>query len=357
MKRLNLFRKKPQQTKLIVLLAAKDPDPKLVDYLARRDDVILRETFSTRGVIRGLPDADLVVLGPVISLWDVDETLMQHTLESTNIPVATPEAMLANPEEWFGSARLTSRKKLQYLPMRYVLVTGWAGGVGKSMLALGMAKRFRERNLPTAFFEASAGGSYLVSRLGPQLHSLYDVITGDAQPSDWHGVKLFPLDHRSSQVLADDARLPDFLAGLRKGYTLTMVDASPDHPYWPRLLDLATTVFIVTAPRDDSLYQAETLQKELEPITAARPELKIHLVLNMVQSLGQRIGLSGLVSASIPYNERWASQLDARLFDPLLNLVYPGWMEGGAPKATPKQMASEKTEKSDKPVPAAAAAK
>lgn len=340
---MNWFRKKPvPSSKLIVLLAASDPDPKLVDYLARRDDVIMRETFTTRGVIRGLPDADLVVLGKVIPLWDVGESLMQNTLESTKIPVATPAAMLAKPEEWIASARLSSRKKLQYLPSRFVLVGGWAGGVGKSTLALGIAKRFRERNLPTAFLEASEGGSYLVSRLGPQLHTLYDVITGEQQPTEWEGIKLYPMDYRSSQVLSEDSRLPGFLTSLKTGYTLVVVDASPNHPFWPRLVDLATTILIVTSPREDSLYQAETLIKELAPIQTARPDLQVHLIMNMVRTIGQRIGSAGMVSVSLPYDERSAAQLDSAFADPILNILYPGWSNSGSQKAARKQITPEK---------------
>jgi MinD-like ATPase involved in chromosome partitioning or flagellar assembly len=339
----NIFRRKPDQSdKLIVLLASREPDPKLVEVLAARPEIILRETFTTRGVIRGLPDADLVVLGGVIPLWDVDISLMQHTLECTRIPVTTPYQMLAQPEEWISTARLANRKKLQYLPARFVLVTGWAGGVGKSTIALAIAKRFRERNMPTAFLEANEGGSYLVSRLGPQLHSLYDVITGEGQASEWEGVKLHPIDHRSSQVLSDDERMPDFLTGLKKGYTLVVVDASPNHPFWPRLLDLATTVLVVSAPREDSLYQAETLLKELQPIRAARPDLQVHLIMNMVRTLGDRVGMSGMVAVSLDYNERMAAQLDPRMADPILNLLYPGWSGGANLKAAKKRLPVEK---------------
>lgn len=343
---LKFFRRKPSQSdKLIVLLATKDPDPKLIEILAARQEIVLRETFTTRGVIRGLPDADLVVLGEVIPLWDVDQSLMQNTLECTRIPVTNPDQMLAQPEEWISSARLANRKKLQYLPARFVLVGGWAGGVGKSTLALAVAKRFRERNLPTAFLEANEGGSYLVSRLGPQLHSLYDVITGEDTASEWQGIKLHPIDHRASQVLAEDPRLPDFLAGLKKGFTLVVVDASPSHPFWPRLLDLATTILVITAPREESLFQAETLLKELEPVRATRPDLKVHLIMNMVRSLGQRIGVSGMVGASIPYSERMAAQLDPRIADPILNILYPGWATGTSPKAAKKRLAAEKPNK------------
>jgi MinD-like ATPase involved in chromosome partitioning or flagellar assembly len=342
---LNIFRRKPdQRDKLIVLLASRDPDPKLVEVLAGRPEIILRETFTTRGVIRGLPDADLVILGDVIPLWDVDVSLMQHTLESTKIPVAAPEGMLAKPEEWIATARLANRKKLQYLPSRFVLVTGWAGGVGKSTIALAIAKRFRERNLPTAILEANEGGSYLVSRLGPQLHSLYDVITGEGDASEWEGIKLHPIDYRASQVLSDDARMPDFLAGLKKGYTLVVVDASPNHPFWPRLLDLATTILIITAPREDSLFQAETLLKELQPVRAARPDLHVHLIMNMVRTLGERIGVSGMVAATIPFDERMATRLAPRIADPILNLLYPGWVGGANLKAAKKRQPVEKQE-------------
>jgi cellulose biosynthesis protein BcsQ len=343
---LNFFRRKSSQSeKIIVLLASKNPDPKVVDVLAGRKEIVLRETFTTRGVIRGLTDADLVVLGEVIPLSDVGLPAMQNTLECIGIPVTTPEQMLAQPEEWISAARLANRKKLQYLPARFVLVAGWSGGVGKSTLALAVAKRFRERNLPTAFLEANAGGSYLVSRLGPQLVSLYDVLTAGEKASDWEGVKLHPIDHRASQVLAEDPRLPDFLAGLKKAYTLVVVDASPSHPFWPRVLDLATNILVITAPREESLYQAETLMKELEPVRAHRPELQVHLIMNMVRSMGERIGMSGMVAASIPDNERMASQLDGRIADPILNLLYPGWVSGRNPRAAKKRLAAETQEK------------
>jgi cellulose biosynthesis protein BcsQ len=345
---LNFLRRKPSQDdKLIVLLAAKNPDPRLVEVLAKRQEIVLRETFTTRGVIRGLPDADLVVLGDVIPVWDVDLSLMQNTLECNFIPVTSPDQMLSSPEEWIATARLANRKTLQYLPSRFVLVGGWSGGVGKSTLALALAKRFHERNLPTAVLEASEGGSYLVSRLGPQLHSLYDVLTGEDTASVWEGVKLYPIDHRASQVLSEDPRLPAFLEGLKRGYTLVVVDASPSHPFWQRLLDLATNIIVVTAPRDESLFQAETLLKELEPIRASRPELKIHLIMNMVRSLGERVGMSGMVNATIPHNERWAAQLDPRIADPILNILYPGWTSGPIRKVLRKRLAVEKTGKGD----------
>jgi cellulose biosynthesis protein BcsQ len=335
----SLFKRKPNTSnKLIVLFAAKDPNPKLVEYLAMREDVVMRETFTTRGVIRGLPDADLVVIGDVISLWDVTEKLMRNTLESAGILFTSPDEMLARPEEWLASARLASRKKLEYLPSRFVLITGWAGGVGKSTLAIATARRFRERNLPTAFFEAGAGGSFLVAKLGPQLHTLYDVITGEQTPSEWEGVKIYPTDYRSSQVLSEDPRLPTFLGGLKSSYTLVVADASPDHPFWPRLIDLATNILVITAPRDDSLYQAETLIKELQPIRNARPDLKVDIVMNMMRTFGERIGTAGLVSATLPQNEGMATRLDSRLADPILDILYPGWMRGVELKALKKDI-------------------
>jgi hypothetical protein len=108
-------------------------------------------------------------------------------------------------------------------------------------------------------------------------------------------------------------------------------------------VDLATTILVITAPREESLYQAETLLKELEPVRAARPDLKVHLIMNMVRSLGEKIGMSGMVAASIPHNERWATQLDPRLADPILNLLYPGWTSGPNPKALRKRLIAQKT--------------
>jgi len=51
----------------------------------------------------------------------------------------------------------------------------------------------------------------------------------------------------------------------------------------------------------------------------------VHLVLNQVRTVGERLPLVGQLSAWIGYDERRANHLDGALAEPLLNLVYPGW--------------------------------
>ena len=63
------------------------------------------------------------------------------------------------------------------------------------------------------------------------------------------------------------------------------------------------------------MAQAQRLMKEV-PTPA-------HLVMNMARNLADRAE-SG-ISIALPYRESWAQSLDARLADPLLNLIYAGW--------------------------------
>jgi hypothetical protein len=72
---------------------------------------------------------------------------------------------------------------------------------------------------------------------------------------------------------------------------------------------------IVTSPRDDALLQAKRLADEMGS--------GAQLVLNMARSLADRAGAQAAVV--LPFKESWASALDPRLADPLLDLVYSGW--------------------------------
>ena len=72
---------------------------------------------------------------------------------------------------------------------------------------------------------------------------------------------------------------------------------------------------VVTSPRDDAMMQAKRLLKEV-PQPA-------YLVMNMSRSLADQAGTGAAIT--LPYNERWAQALDARLADPVLALIYHGW--------------------------------
>ena len=80
----------------------------------------------------------------------------------------------------------------------------------------------------------------------------------------------------------------------------------------------------------DALAQAEVVLRRLtEETSALDPKPRIHLVLNQVQTLGERIAITGQASTWIKFDPRRADRLDSVLAEPLLELLYPGWKKQG----------------------------
>jgi hypothetical protein len=163
------------------------------------------------------------------------------------------------------------------------------------------------------------GGSALHARISPDLPEFYSIVTGKEEPGNWHGVSLYPMDGRSIEVLwgEDPNKVRDFLGQIRRKNTLLVVDCFPGHALFPIVTNADSTFanIVVTSPRDDAMMQAKRLLKEV-----SQPA---YLVMNMTRSLADQAGSGAQIA--LPYNERWAQALDARLADPLLALVYNGW--------------------------------
>lgn len=305
---------------LYVLLASARPDTALIDLLARKDGVILREAFTMQGVLQELSGTNLVILDEVIASPSVSGELLARALESSGIPVTSPDSFQVAPDEWFGRARLTGSRQITYLPSRQVNLVSWSGGVGKTTLAMAVARRFVERTgLPAAFLELSMGGSALQARISDKLPEFFAIATEKAEPAIWQGVSLYPMDGRTLEVLwsEDPDSVRRVLKDIRRRHTLLVVDGFPGHPLFPELSQSTPGLnhLVVTTPRDDAVVQAQRLMKEL-PSPA-------HMVMNMTRNLADRAE-SG-ISIALPFRESWAQSLDARLADPMLGLIYAGW--------------------------------
>ena len=280
----------------------------------------MREAFTTQGVMQAMPGANLVILEEVIESSNTTHELLVRALETSGIPVTSPLDFQSAPEEWLGRARLTSARQITYLPSRQVNLVNWSGGVGKTTLAMAICKRFVEHTgLPAALLELSMGGSALHARISEDLPEFFAIATEKAEPTRWQGVTLYPMDGRTIDVLwsEDPDGVRRVLKEIRRKHTLFVVDCFPGHPLFPELSQPSTGMvhLVVTSPRDDAVLQAHRLMKEV-PQPA-------HLVLNMARNLADRAE-SG-VSVTLPYREGWAQSVDARLADPLLELVYAGW--------------------------------
>ena len=317
---LSNFKSKDSESTLVVLVASCRPRSDVLESLAQQSDIHVREAFTTRGVLQNLPGANLVILDDVLALADTSPEILARTLELSGIPQTSPEVFLSDPGEWLGRARLTSARRITFLPTRQINLVNWSGGVGKTTLAMAICKRFVERaGLPAALLELSMGGSALHARISQDLPEFFNITTHKEEAALWYGVSLYPMDGRTIDVLwaEDPEGVRQVLAEIKRKHTLFVVDCFPGHPLYaeisrptPGLVNL-----VVTSPRDDAMLQAHRLMEEVN-----KPA---YLVLNMAKNLADRAE-TGL-AVTLPYNEGWAQSSDARLADPLLELAYSGW--------------------------------
>ena len=315
----------------LALLATRSPDA-----LAGvpPDEFQVREAVSTLGVIHALEqspalvvvDADDLVECPQISRPTLQAAI--ESLREQGAVVVTAREFLGEPQRWIGEALMASgaRSGIRYMPTRIVLVTNFCGGVGKTTLSLALARRFRAASgLAAALIELGVGGSSLDARIGPHT-SLYNFVTQKAEIQSWEKVSIFTSDSWAAEVLAKDERAPAVLKSIAHDHTLTVLDTFPPNPLWKWAIELATDIVVVTAPRPDSIAQTDAILRRLtEETNALDPKPRIHLVMNQVRTLGERLAMTGQLSAWIGFDERRAERLDGSLADPILSLLYPGW--------------------------------
>ncbi len=173
---------------LDILLGSRQPDQKVLEALSQTDNLSVREAFSTRGVLQNLSGVHLVILGDLLPISDVSEEILHSALDKSGIPVGTQDNFVIDPAEWLGRARLTGAKQVSFLPARQINLVNWAGGVGKTTLAMAVCKRFvRNTGLPAALLELSMGGSALHARISSDLPEFFTIATHKAEPALWNG--------------------------------------------------------------------------------------------------------------------------------------------------------------------------
>ena len=309
-----------KEKELSILLASSNPNSAILETLALHPELSLREAFTTQGLLQELTGVNLVIYDTVLEVSNTSQELVDRAIEMSGVPIASPEAFLADPEEWISRARLSGASKITFLPPRQLNIASWSGGVGKTTLAMALCKRFVERTgLPAALLELSMGGSALQARISPGLPEFYAIATEKEKPGKWHGVSLYPMDGRSFDVLwsEDTAQVSAILDQIRKKHTLFVVDCFPGHPLFPMVDTVGSGKInlVVTSPRADAMMQANRLTKEISP--------PAYMIMNMTRSFADQAGAGAAIT--LPFNERWAESLDARLADPMLALVYNGW--------------------------------
>lgn len=326
---MRLFKKSPSLP--LVVIASRNP--KAFEKFSVKEARVV-EVVTSRGLVRALEE------GPALVVADLDDVVptadfsleslkfVLLTAEGNGIPVV-PSEMLGGGE--YDAASLSQAKTssgVRYLLPKVIIVTNYAGGIGKSTLSLSMARAFRKYSgLGAAVIEAGVGASALAPKLNiASAPSLYEVILQNAAPKKWEGVDLYPLSMREAQVLAGEQRTSDAIRSIAQAHTLTVFDASPLTPLWSQILNLADEILVITTPRGDTIAQADVTYREIADFLAAQDsKLKPTLVMNMVTSLGDRLSLGNDLGAWVPFNDQAARSFSENLSLPVLNMLYSGF--------------------------------
>ena len=314
------LQKNERSSKFSILVAAKEPNLDVLHELSKHKEITVLEAFTTKGVLQCFSDCHLIILDELIESDEFSFELLNRTIQEKGIPHVSQEGFLLDPNTWIGTMSQSHESGILYVPPKQMIFTGWAGGVGKTTLALAVCKRFVQKTgLPAIYVELVLGPSAIKGKISDTLPTFFDVVTGKDDPGKWENISILPMDYQGFQVLwqEDAPRVQKYILQLQKKYTLVLLDAHPAHPLFSFVNQdvMGFTNIVVTNPREDAVYQARSLYESL---------LKNkHLVMNMARNVVD--WMDGGVSLILPHKENWANQLDERLADPLLSLVYADW--------------------------------
>ena len=316
-----------------VLLATTDPS---VAATIPEDQFQILEASTTLGIARALLQKPILIVADLDAIPEAGNVSRQVILSAfeslaaqSAAVIVTSTEFLAGREQRLGEALMAGgeRTGIHYLTPRVAIFTNFCGGVGKTTLSLALAGAFRKATgLPAALVEAGVGASSFDARIGKH-NSLYDIVTQGSEAQRWRDVDVYPSDTWGAEMLAADGRVQAALQQICHNHTLTVADTFPTNPLWKYLLELASDVIVVAASRPDALAQTEAILQRLNEETASlNPRPHVHVILNQVRTLGERIA-AGQVAASVNFNEHRADQLVGTLAEPLLGLLYPGWTQ------------------------------
>ena len=357
-------RKKP----LVVLLATRNEDA-IQAAAEKLGDSTRREAFTTGSAFLHITGCNLIVLdvSDLTETDDVTREALAAAAAGSGATVISGAAFAQDPIRYESQARL-SVGDLRTLPRRSIAHVNYAGGVGKTTLALDLAAYFvRRTNLPAAVVELSQGASAFHALIDPGLPHFFDMLTQDTAPGIWRGVTLVPMVYPSARMLLDGnhQQAIAFIAAIQQKHMLTVFDVVAAHPLWPEVRHLVQQIYVVVSPRADSVLQGYAVVDELyatsapptppvngggsrsrHPVpkaqsprrgagTTGRGELggtgsgNAHFVANMVTGTSDRLALSSLKAAvTLPYIKhptRYQGHLGRRL----MPIIYPGWGRRG----------------------------
>ena len=281
----------------------------------------------TGKVYEALPEAQLVIIdyGDVIPhpfSLDMIRGLLSRRSE---LGLCSSAQFLADPKQYLG--RRSHRRMLPLPQRKMIAFTSYSGGTGKTSLALDTALHFAQETgeelpLPVGLFEFTYGGSALQALLNldgqPAVHDL--AAQGNAQPTEFSGVQLYPMDYAQVRLLSSD-RVTHYLRQQISNQVLTVVDSSWPHGLVTGVGDDVDLWVVVTTPRIDAVDNARRLSEELQRDYG---EDKVVVAVNQMGGLGASLALMGTRrQLELPQLPSSKGLFDGRLGRQVLTYLYP----------------------------------
>ena len=316
-----MFKRKPKRLTLVVATR----DRRVLDALHRLTlsaPLERREALTTDGLYRALPGAHLVI----VDLADVAESPAMSRERLAQILANTLTVggadFAVQPEYYLDQARAAS-SLAGALPARCVALAGLSGGVGKTTLALSLARHFHQKTrLPAVVIELSTGPSGLLALLAKEDQAwphLYEAVSQGKPWPTWEGVTLAGMAWDTARLLSNE-RVQAAWQALVNQHVLTVIDAPAYHPHWPLAAALTDRVWLVADGRPDALANAIWLLERDQD----RDHQQADLLLNR-GGLAAQIALPVKPIADLPDVGRAAQSFPSRLGQRLMALAYPGW--------------------------------
>ncbi|MBN1139368.1 MAG: hypothetical protein JXM73_22515, partial [Anaerolineae bacterium] len=246
------------------------------------------EAVSTGVAYSGLAGCALAIVDreDLIPSPGIAPELFGQTLIQSAIPVVSSAEFAASPSAWLERAMAASGL-LDALPPKAVMLTGYAGGTGKTTLALNLARYASGAlRLPVAVLEVAFGAGSLRVLTDPTLPDLYDVLTQGKEIGKWEEISLLPMNYASARLLLNRAEEAfDLVRQVANRHVLTVIDAAGANPFRPVFQQAAEHVLVVADTRPDAIANARVMLDDAG-------ETGADIVLNKVNGLGDQIALS-----------------------------------------------------------------
>jgi hypothetical protein len=256
--------------------------------------------LDTGAIYEAIPEVDLAIVDQADLLphpFTVEfiRTLLAHASTQKILHECTSTEFLANADRYLSSQPDKRRKRFNLPPHKVIAFTSYSGGTGKTTLALDTALYFAKKteavlNLPAAVFEFTYGSSALHTLVGGGGLTLTDlVLQPEVAPYHFHGVALYPMDHRTLHDIPVD-QVTRYLCGQIASNALTVIDAGWPHGLLPAIGEEVDLWIVLTTPRVDAVENARKLCSELSETYS---ENKVIMAVNQMGGLGATLALWG----------------------------------------------------------------